>query len=251
MWKVFQNPGVFVARPDFQDPTIVADRLKAAEISWCAVNVLQGTEVVWADWMDRTNWPSILRSRGITFGLWGYHKTDPVAEAKLASDLIGHFDDPAHSTFYIADCEGEYTTSWGGEITRSKAFVQAFRTLRPSRPAALSSFGAAIWDFNLNTVFDYKPWQNNQFDFMPQAYFNQAAELEPAHCFEHALAAGWQPNQIHPTVGIYQDTLGRVSGDEYSYLLRNCRKRFNMLGWSLYNLENTSAEDLAALARVQ
>jgi hypothetical protein len=248
-WKVFQKPGIFVGHPDFADAQQFANRLAANKIGWCAVYVHQGASAQNVDWLDAHNWASIMRNAGITFGLWGYLSHDPVGEAKLASDLISHFDDPAHSTFYIADAEAEYT-SWGGDITRSATFASTFRNLRPARPAALTSFGAATWDFSESTVFDFKPWQQNNYDFLPQCYFQQAAENEPAHCVEQAIAEGWPASTVHPIVGIYDDQLGRINGDQYSYLLRNCIKRFGTVGWSIYNAENVTDADLQALARL-
>lgn len=251
MWKIFQKPGVLVGIPDYIDPSQLGDLLRLTGFGWVAVKVLQGTakQDYNIDWLTRSGWPQAMRTRGITFGLWGYHMTDPAAEAKLASDLIGQFDDAAHSTFYIADCEAEYT-SWGGEITRSAAFVKAFRALRPSRPAALTSYGGATLDNNLSSVFDYRPWQQSQFDFLPQCYFQQAAELEPAHCIEQAVTAGWGITEIHPIVASYSDTLGRMTGAQNGYLLRNCKKRFGIQGYSVFNGENMGSQDYADLQQI-
>jgi hypothetical protein len=250
-WKVFQKPGMLVGIPDFADPSILGDTLRQSGFGWCAVKVLQGTnqDNYSIDWLVNTKWPEALRLRGITFGLWGYHENNPAAEAQLASDLITKFDDANHSCFYIADCEAEYT-SWGGDVTRSAQFVSAFRKFRPTRPAAMTSYGGATLDNNLSTVFDYKPWQQNSFDFFPQTYFQQAPELEPAHCLEQAVAAGWTIDVIHPLVGVYHDTLGRITGAQNAYLIRNCRKRFNISGYSVFDAENMTIEDYKAFKEI-
>lgn len=251
MWKTFQKPGIFVAHPDFADPGVFGDTLRQRGFGWCAVKVLQGVNAEDAniDWMERAGWASALRKRGITFGLWGYHETNPAAEANLASTLITRFDDDAHSCFYIADCEMEYTT-WGGDETRSAKFVNEFRRLRPGRTAALTSYGGAALDNNLSSVFDYKPWQNSLFDFMPQTYFQQAPELEPAHCLEQAIAARWRADAIHPIVGSYTDSFGRMTGAQNAYLLRNCIKRFNTKGYSVFNAENMTPDDYKSMQTI-
>lgn len=245
-WPIFQKAGVFVAHPDFADAQQFAAKLAASRFGWCAIYAHEGASEQNAGWLSSHDWFGALRAAGVRPGIWGFLKDRPEVEAQLASDLVAKYDGPGSDVFYIADAEAAYKSDTGGDRGRSARFVAAFRHLRPSRTAALSSYGAASWDNLLGTVFDYAPWQQNRFDFLPQAYFQQAAELEPGHCVEQAIANGWPAATVHPTVALYTDALGRVNGDQYSYLLR----RLQTKGFSAFNAENATDADLAALARI-
>lgn len=250
MWKIFDKNGVFVAHPDFADANLFASKLAAHGFGWCAIYAMEGTQEQNASWLAGHDWFSALRANGVRPGIWGFLEEDPVGEAQLADALISKYDGPAHDVFFIADAEASYKADTGGDRTRSGKFVNEFRRLRPTRVAALSSYGAAVWDNLLGSVFDYGPWQNNLFDFMPQAYFNETGEYEPGHCVQQALANGWRAVDIHPTVSSYDGALGRINGDQYSYILRTLNARYMTTGFSVFNAENMTDADFDAYSRL-
>ena len=69
---------------------------------------------------------------------------------------------------------------------RSKTFVDVFRSLQPTLPAALTTYGAAAAPYVL--PIDYASWRNAGFDLLPQAYYNQFPKVVPARHDGRALA---------------------------------------------------------------
>lgn len=259
-WPVFAKAGIFVAHPDFTpDPAAYVAKLASYGFGWCAIYAHQGLAEQNAGPIMQA-WLAALRAHSIRPGIWGFLETAPAAEAQLASDLIAKYDGPGSDLVYIADAEALYT-AWGGDAARSTAFVKAFRALRPKRSAMLTSYGAAAWDNSLATVFDYKPWQAGPFpfEFAPQAYLNTAAELEPRHCIDQAILNGWPITAVHPVVATYTSAPNdpvpnqKIDGDQWSYLLRNLAPTKGTVatrGWSVFNAEDSSDADLAALSRI-
>src|SRR5439155_83773 len=76
-------------------------------------------------------------------------------------------------------------TSGGG--WRSAAFVRTFRSLEPTLPAALVTYGGAPAPFVL--PIDYAAWRNGGFDLLPEAYYNQYRNYRPDLTVAHALRA--------------------------------------------------------------
>jgi hypothetical protein len=91
-----------------------------------------------------------------------------VISAALADLAVKQY----HLDFYIADAEAPYTQTkkikgW----KRSRQFVNTFRWLEPTLPAALTTYGAAATPWVL--PIDFAAWRNGSFDLLPQAYYNQ------------------------------------------------------------------------------
>lgn len=166
---------------------------------------------------------NIWRFYGYKVGGWGINHTDPVGDARDASDAIREYG----LDFYIADAEAEYKASEGG-WERSARFVSEYRRLRPSFPSALSSLGGSPepWVMDIN----YKPWQEANFDFLPQAYWNDYLEYEPGSVLSHARRAGFNPLRVHLTYGLYPGHRGTIPLS--TYLLQP-----KTIGYSVFRAE--------------
>jgi hypothetical protein len=215
------------------EPTALGQTLRAAGFGWVAVYLHDGLveDPVEADWVYRFRLAS-----GLPVGGWGVLRTEPEQEAALAEQLLGRYS----LDFYIANPEVEYEFSGESGPSpersgRSQRFVSAFRDLRPSLPAAVSSYCRPD-----RHDIDWTSWRQAGFVFLPQSYVNDVGdEVAPARCVEGA-AAFFPRGAVHPTVGMHQGAMGSLDAGAYVELLA----RAGTVGFSVY-LAETRMDDVA------
>jgi hypothetical protein len=230
---VFDGAGVFVDNTaNFPGPWRLAQTLEDAHFTWVAMHVHNGLNEIGIDHL----WIDVLRAHGLYVGAWGTEEGHPLIDAVLADLEIraGGFD------FYVADAEGPYQRTWGGGW-RSKTFVNVFRDLQPTIPAALTTYGAAHEPWVL--PFDYASWRNAAFDLLPQAYYNQFPRVyRPDQTVAHSLRAGWPLERVHPVIGVYR----RFPAWRYVPLLEQA----GATGFSVFLADQATADDYAALSQL-
>jgi hypothetical protein len=230
--SLFSGAGVFVDNPgNLPGPWGLAAALEANHFTWVAFHVNNG--LVQSD--IPIDWIEVLRAHGITVGGWGYEDTKPLIEAVLADLAVRRYG----LDFFIADAESPYEQTkklhgWG----RSKIFVDTFRSLEPTLPAALTTYGAATAPWVL--PIDYASWRNAGFDLLPQAYYNQFPKAyRPDMTVAHSLRAGWPLDRVHPVIGVYR----KYAAANYVPLLTGLGTR----GFSVFLADQATAADYAAL----
>ncbi len=182
-----------------------------------------------SDWLD------VFRAHGIAVGGWGYEDGQPLIEAVLAHLAVQRYG----LEFYIADAEAPYEQTkklhgW----KRSEVFVDTFRSLEPTLPAALTTYGAATAPWVL--PIDYASWRNAGFDLLPQAYYNQfPKQYRPDMTAAHSLRAGWPLDRVHPVLGVYR----HYPAENYVSLMAGLGTR----GFSVFLADQAKAADYAAL----
>ncbi len=229
--NVFDGAGVFVDDPsDFPGPWALAARLEAAHFSWVALHVGEGLVGRPVDPL----WVDVLRSHGLAVGGWGVERRHPLIEAVLASQAVR----TNGLDFYIANAERAYERTTAGGWQRSAVFVRTFRSLEPTLPAALVTYGAAPSPFVI--PIDYAAWRNGGFDLLPEAYYNQYRDYRPDLTVAHALRAGWPLARVHPVIGVYH----HYPASNYVPLLETAGTR----GFSVFLADQARASDYDALA---
>jgi hypothetical protein len=236
----WENAGGLVWHATDVDPSVLGQAMRAAGFGWVAVLLADGTTPsgVWPQWISRFRAAS-----GLPVGGWSVLRTDPAAEADLASRLIRQ-DGLA---FFIADAEQEYGYTNGSQhsperFDRSRQFVTAFRATQPNLPAALSSYcQPAMHDL------DWAAWANAGFEFLPQAFVGSlGAAGTPATCVKGA-AKYFPPAAVHPTIGLFAGPYGSPSPSQYGHLLAQA----GTTGFSLYPAENAGPELQAYAQQIQ
>jgi hypothetical protein len=230
----FDGAGVFVDNlGNFPGPTTLADELQQAHFSWIAFHAHNG---IWEQWGPNDDWISVMRAHGLKVGLWGWEDSQPWLAAQLAvfqARLTG-------ADFYIADAEWDYlrarhSAGW----YRSQIFASTFRRFDPTLPAAVTTFGAAKAPWVL--PIDYAAWRDNNFDLLPQAYFNQFPTVDrPDMTVAHAVRAKWPVDRVHPVIGVYDN----YPAARYVSLL----ERAGTTGYSVFLGDQAKAADYAALS---
>ena len=231
--SLWQGAGVFVDNPlNFPGPWTLALTLEANHFTWVAFHVHNGLPQVDLDPM----WVDVFREHGISVGAWGTEESHPLIDAVLADQAIRRYG----FDFYIADAEGPYLAThhgWKNSVT----FVQEFRSLQPTLPAALTTYGAAEGKFLL--PIDYAAWRNGGFDLLPQAYYNQFPKVyRPDRTVSHSLRVGWPLARVHPVIGVYR----HYPAGRYVPLLQAA----GATGFSVFLADAMSASDYAALQPV-
>ena len=194
---IFDGAGVFIDNVgNFPGPAGLATELEKAHFSWVAFHAHNGS---WASYGVNPDWVAVMRAHGLKVGLWGWEDGAPWLAAQLAAFEVRI----SGADFYIADAEWDYlrarhSAAW----YRSKIFATTFRRYEPTLPAALTTFGAADAPWVL--PIDFASWRNNDFDLLPQAYYNQFPKVDrPDLTVAHAKRAGWPVSRVHPVVGVY------------------------------------------------
>jgi hypothetical protein len=224
--ELWQTAGAFVWHETAVDPEQLGRELRDNGFGWVALQLHDGTtaNTLEADWIRRFRDAS-----GLPVGGWGVLRTEPEAEAKLASSLLERYS----LGFYIADAEAEYKYSGddgtsGIRYARSEEFADAFRSLRPDLPAAVSSYCRADRE-----DIDWRAWASAGFDFMPQAYVNDLGDYAtPAACANGA-ASFFPAGAVHPTIGMYPGHVDATSATTYANLLEAAQT----VGFSVYLAE--------------
>ena len=238
----WRSAGALVWHETDVEPTLLGRILREAGFGWVAVRLHDGTEEdpVEADWVYRFRLAS-----GLPVGGWGVLRTDPEADARLASDLVTRYG----LDFYVANPEVEYEFSGADGPSdersgRSARFVAAFRGLRPSPfPLGLSSYCRPD-----HHDIDWATWRRAGAVFLPQSYVNDiGAEGSPPACVAGARGV-FPPSAIHPTIGMHIGVHGTVDVPTYVDLLA----RAGTVGFSVYLAETrmTDADWLALGAAI-
>ena len=221
------SAGAFVWHETDVEPTLLGRILREAGFGWVAVRLHDGTveDPVEADWVYRFRLAS-----GLPVGGWGVLRTDPEAEAGLASELVTRYG----LDFYVANPEVEYEFSGldgpsDERSGRSGRFVSAFRSLRPSPfPLGVSSYCRPD-----HHDIDWAAWRRGGAAFLPQAYVNDiGSEGSPPACVA-ASRAVFPPGDVHPTIGMPVGRAGTVDVATYVELLA----RAGTVGFSVYLAE--------------
>ena len=228
--NLFDGAGVFVDNEgNFPGPWALADELQRDGFSWVALKVTDGFASEDLDPM----WIDVFRAHGLVVGGWGAEEKHPLIDAVLAHLQVQRYG----LDFYIADAERSYeSTQRGG--WRSANFVDVFRQLEPTLPAALVTFGAAPAPFVL--PIDYAAWRNAGFQLLPEAYYNKYRVYRPDLTVAHALRAGWTADQVHPVIGVW----GHYPAASYVPLLQ----ADGAAGFSVFLADQAQASDYDALA---
>jgi|SRR5579884_2563575 len=235
----WQHAGGIVSHTSAVDPAWLGQQMRTAGFGWVAVFLGENDSVTPPD----TSWISRFEAAsGLPVGGWSVLGEDPAGDAAQAAQLIRQ-DGLA---FYIADAEAPYgytdgTTQSNVRLSRSRAFVAAFRAAEPSLPAAVSSYCRPD-----EHDLDWNAWAKAGFAFLPQAYVNDfGAAASPATCAD-AASSFFPRSEVHPTVGSYQGVHGFVAPDELTRLLAAAHTS----GFSIYPAEvGMSAEDWQAYGR--
>jgi hypothetical protein len=224
--------GAFVWHETDLSPEALGQDLRDAGFGWVALFLHDGLseDPVEADWVGR-----VRRASGLAVGGWGALRDRPAEEAALADALLARYG----LDFYVANPEAEYAyTGPDGaspeRLARSRAFVDAFRRLRPELPAALSSYCRAD-----RHDLDWGAWREGGFAFLPQAYVNDfGSEAAPAACAAGARGL-FPPDTVHPTVGMYAGVERSLRAARYARLLAEART----VGFSVYLAETRMTPD--------
>ncbi len=168
-------------------------------------------------------------------GGWGALRARPVEEAGLASALVERYA----LDFYIADAEAEYGYSGPDGVDserygRSRRFVEAFRALRPTLPAGLSSYCRPD-----QHDLDWGAWSSAGFVFLPQAYVNDFGRgATPKACVD-AARSYFPAASVHPTIGMYPGIRRSFRAEGYVGLLAQA----GTVGFSVYLAETRMTPD--------
>src|ERR1022692_2099097 len=228
--NVFDGAGVFIDNPgNFPGPWTLGDELRRDGFSWVALKVNDGlaTEDIDPMWID------VFRADGLAVGGWGAEEKHPLIDAVLAHLQIQRYG----LDFYIANAERSYESNQRGGW-RSANFVDVFRQLEPTLPAALVTLGAAPAPFVL--PIDYASWRNAGFQLLPEAYYNKYKVYRPDLTVAHALRAGWTADQVHPVIGVW----GHYPAASYVPLL----EADGASGFSVFLADQMQPGDFDALA---
>jgi hypothetical protein len=227
---IFDGAGVFVDDPlNFPGPWGLADELQASHFKWVAFHVNDGLFPLGIDPM----WIAVFRAHGLFVGGWGSEEQHPMDDAVVANFQVQQYG----LDFYIADAERPYEVNYNGGW-RSKVFVDEFRQLQPSLPAALTTFGASPAPWVL--PIDFASWRNAGFQLLPQAYYNRWKVYRPDLTVAHARRAGWPVDLVHPVIGVYDN----YPASKYVPLLQTDGAE----GFSVYLADQAKPTDYAALA---
>ena len=229
----FDGAGVFVDNPgNLPGPWGLAVQLEQNHFDWVAFHVTNGLNQIELDPM----WIDVFREHGISVGGWGFEEEHPLIDAVLADLAVRTYG----LDFYIADAEAPYLqTKKVHGWKRSKTFVDVFRSLQPTLPAALTTYGAAAPGYVM--PLDYASWRNAGFELLPQAYYNQFPLVyRPDMTVAHSLRAGWTLDQVHPVIGVYR----KYPAANYVPLLEAAGTH----GFSVFLGDQATAADYAALS---
>jgi hypothetical protein len=231
--NVFDGAGVFVDDyGNYPGPWAFADELEANHFTWVALHIHNGLNQLDAN----EQWIDVLRAHGLKVGGWGYEETHPLIDAVLADLAVRRYG----LDFYIADAEEPYMqTKKVKGWSRSKRFVDVFRSLQPTLPAALTTYGAAADPWVL--PIDFATWRDAGFDLLPQAYYNQFPKVyRPDMTVAHAKRAGWPVERVHPVIGVYR----KYPASNYVPLLQAA----GTTGFSIWIGDQATAADYASLS---
>lgn len=207
-----------------------AAKFRAAGVAWIALQIHNNEEVekntrLMPGWVDQ--W----RAAGFKVGFWGvsYGSGKANGDGRIAARLTAKHG----AQFYIANCEGAFQDKQG-DVAENRAFVEGFQAQASADgigavPRALSSMG--------RVALDMRPWIDNGWDALPQAYWNDFLVYQPSLCAQFYRGWGWPAGRIHPTIATYPptgDQSRQLSLRDYSSDLKAAKTK----GFSFYLPEN-------------
>jgi hypothetical protein len=230
---LFNRTGVFVNDAFAFPSSRYASRLKTANVGWIALQIDNGgktrkdnASAVEAGWADQ--W----RAAGFKTGFWGcprgigeHGKQSAIdaaaplvrADAELAVKLAAQY----RADLYIADCEDPYQSYNPADPAPAlnRVYVEAFK--RAAAAAGLANLPRALSSMG-RVALDMKPWIEEGWDAMPQAYWNAYAVYQPSLCVDFYMQAGWPIDRLHPTIATFtsEGEKRTVSLPEYARDLR-------------------------------
>ena len=211
--KIFDRTGMFVNDPNAFPSDVYKGRMATGHVAWIAIQIDNGGKVR-EDVVDaiKKGWMSRWKAAGFTVGFWGcprgvgehseagVKKATPEvqADAALAVRLCKTY----HAAFYLADLEDSFQSYKPSDPTPALngVYVEAFKAAAKAAgisdmPRALSSEG--------RIALDMKPWIDEGWDAMPQAYWCAYAVYQPSKCVDFYVGTGWPIGRIHPTIGTF------------------------------------------------
>lgn len=236
---VFDGRGAFVEVAARCRPSgcgaVNGEGLRAAGLTWIALQIHNADEVP-SNTVTLPGWADEWRKLGFRVGFWGvsYGEGKAADDARTAARLTAKYG----GDFYIADVEGAFQLG-EGDIGQNRAFVEAFQAEATARgiggvPRALSSMG--------RVALDMRPWLENGWDTLPQAYWNDYQVYQPSLCvafYNKESEPSWPLARIHPTIGTYPRSRG---GDQTRTITLKDYvadlKAAKTTGWSFYLPEN-------------
>jgi hypothetical protein len=211
---LFNKTGVFVNDAGAFPASQYRSRLEMAKVAWIALQIDNGggargdnAAAIEKGWADQ--W----RAAGFEVGFWGcprgvaeHGKQAAVdeaiprveADARLAVSLAAKY----RADLYLADVEDSYQgyNQTDPAPLLNRVYVEAFKRAASAAgiariPRALSSTG--------RVALDMKPWLDEGWDAMPQAYWNSYAVYQPSLCVDFYTQSGWPIDRVHPTIGTF------------------------------------------------
>jgi hypothetical protein len=212
---IFDKTGMFVNDASAFPADRYAPKMKMAHVGWIAIQIDNGGKVRDdnASAIER-GWAAQWRREGFKVGFWGcprgitqHGKKEALAESiphvKADAELAVRLAAKYHAEFYLADCEDGFQgyNAQDPAPALNRVYVETFHkaaaeagVLKMAR--ALSSEG--------RIALDMKPWIDDGWDAMPQAYWNAHAVYQPSKCVDFYVQTGWPIGRIHPTIGTFR-----------------------------------------------
>lgn len=211
---VFNKTGVLVNSATAFPASHFKSKLQMGGVTWIALQIDNGGQVR-TDNVDaiEKGWADEWKAAGFKVGFWGcprgvseHGKQSAVdeaipnvkADAALAVKLAAKY----RADLYIADAEDSYQgyNQTDPAPSLNRVYVDAFKAAAAAAgianmPRALSSEG--------RVALDMKPWIDEGWDAMPQAYWNAYAVYQPSKCIDFYTQSGWPIDRIHPTIGTF------------------------------------------------
>ncbi len=240
---IFDKTGMFVNDASAFPASAYASKMKMAHVAWIAIQIDNGGKI-------RTDnasaiehgWAAQWRREGFAVGFWGcprgitrHGKKEALeesiprvrADAELAVRLAAKY----HADLYLADCEDSFQ-GYNAEDPApalNRVYVEAFH--KAAAAAGIFAMARALSSEG-RIALDMKPWIEDGWDAMPQAYWNSYAVYQPSKCVDFYLQTGWPIGRIHPTIGTF-----RGEGENREVTLAdyaNDLKTRNTVGFSYY-----------------
>jgi hypothetical protein len=212
--SIFNKTGVFVNDAGAFPASRYKSKLKMGKVAWIALQIDNGGKVrddnaaaIEKGWADQ--W----RAAGFKVGFWGcprgvaqHGKQSAVDEAtsnvKADAALAVKLSAKYRADLYLADLEDPFQGYNPADPAPllNRVYVETFKSAAAAAgigkiPRALSSCG--------RIALDMKPWIDEGWDAMPQAYWNSYAVYQPSLCVDFYTQTGWPIDRVHPTIATY------------------------------------------------
>jgi hypothetical protein len=211
---LFDKTGMFVNDAHAFPADRFAAKMKMAKVAWIGLQIDNGGNARGdnAEAIDK-GWADQWRTAGFKVGFWGcprgvgeHGKQSAVdaaipnvrADAELAVKLAAKY----HADFYIADLEDSFQSYNPKDPTPAlnRVYVGAYK--RAAAEAKIDKMARALSSEG-RIALDMKPWIEQGWDAMPQAYWNAYAVYQPSKCVDFYMETGWPIGRIHPTIGTF------------------------------------------------